>query len=264
MSEPVFIEFWQLLLAMGFIVVAGATSVWQKLHLEKDLAIGTLRTFCQLFIMGYALKYIFALNTPYLVVALFSFMCWFAARIIRKRVSEDRIPIFVPTLVASFCSFFVVSVIVTGVIVQADPWWAPRYFLPMGGMIIGNSMNAISVALDRLMSELTARRDEVEMKLSLGATAAEASHETLVNALKAGMIPSINSMMGVGMVFIPGMMTGQILAGADPINAVRYQIVVMLMIVGATALGSLLVTHLVRNRCFGTFQQLLLQPRIKE
>jgi UDP-glucose/iron transport system permease protein len=125
-------------------------------------------------------------------------------------------------------------------------------------MIIGNSMNALALALERLFADLRGQRELVEMKLSLGANYREASEDMVRRAIKAGMIPSINSLMGVGIVFIPGMMTGQIVAGADPLAAVRYQIVVMLMLVASTTISTLLVVLLTRHRCFGTAQQLIL------
>jgi putative ABC transport system permease protein len=155
-------------------------------------------------------------------------------------------------------SYMLVSVFVVGVIVDATPWYQPEYFLTLGGMIIGNSMNAIAISLDRLFTDLLQRRGEVELRLLLGATAREASADITREAIRAGMIPSINAMMGVGLVFIPGMMTGQILAGSDPFVAVKYQIMVMLMLVGSTALGSILVVGLVRSRCFNREQQLVL------
>jgi putative ABC transport system permease protein len=126
-------------------------------------------------------------------------------------------------------------------------------------MVIGNSMNAIAIALERLLGELRKRRPEVEMMLCLGADYQEASHDMFRNAMRAGMIPSINAMMAVGVVFIPGMMTGQIIAGADPLLAIRYQIVVMVMLVGSTTIGSLIVLWLVRRLCFGAGQQLILR-----
>jgi putative ABC transport system permease protein len=147
---------------------------------------------------------------------------------------------------------------VTGMIITASPWWLPQYFLPLGGMIIGNSMNALALALERLFADLRAQRDLVDMKLSLGANYREASEDMVRRAIKAGMIPSINSLMGVGIVFIPGMMTGQIVAGADPLAAVRYQIVVMLMLVASTTISTLIVVLLTRRRCFGGAQQLIL------
>jgi putative ABC transport system permease protein len=119
-------------------------------------------------------------------------------------------------------------------------------------------MNAIAIALERLLGELKQRRPEVEMMLCLGADYQEASHDMFGNAMRAGMIPSINAMMAVGVVFIPGMMTGQIIAGADPLLAIRYQIVVMLMLVGSTTIGTLIVLWLARRMCFGAGQQLIL------
>lgn len=157
-------------------------------------------------------------------------------------------------------SFFFVSFMVTAVIVGVKPWWKPQYFLPLGGMVIGNSMNAIAISLERLLGDLRAKRHEIEMKLCLGADYKEASRDVVRQAMKAGMIPSVNSMMAVGMVFIPGMMTGQILAGVDPTAAIKYQIVVMVMIVGATTIGTLSVVMIVRNLCFSPGHQLLLRP----
>jgi putative ABC transport system permease protein len=150
---------------------------------------------------------------------------------------------------------------VLALVVRAEPWWRPDYFIPIAGMVIGNSMNALAISLDRLVSDLTAGRAEVEMRLSLGATPREASEEIVRRSVRAGMIPSINSMMSVGLVFIPGMMTGQILSGMDPAQAVRYQIVVMLMLVGSTGLASIIAVLLARDRCFGPGGQLLLRSK---
>ena len=120
-------------------------------------------------------------------------------------------------------------------------------------------MTAISISLERLFSDLKARRAEVEMKLALGAEYREASQDILRGAIKAAMIPSINSLMAVGLVSLPGMMTGQILSGTDPLIAIRYQIVVMLMLVASTAIGAVIVTGLVRRRCFSTGQRLIIR-----
>ncbi|MFP4474289.1 MAG: ABC transporter permease [Desulfatibacillaceae bacterium] len=250
-GEIVDIRFWQLGLALIFVVTAGTISLIHGLGLARDLAVGTVRTFVQLFLLGYVLVFVFTLDTGIVVVLIYAAMIAFAAWTIHSRVKERQVAFFVPTLVSMLASYMVVSVVVCAVMVGVEPWWKPQYFLPLGGMVVGNSMNAIAITLDRMFGELRSRRDEVEMMLSLGADYREASHDVFTNALKAGMIPSINSMMAVGMVFIPGMMTGQILAGADPLVAVRYQIVVMTMLVGSTALGSLIVAWFIRRRCFG-------------
>jgi len=249
----------QLALCLGFVCLAGATSIYHKLGLEKDLFVGTIRTFAQLFLMGYVLKFIFDAHYSWLVILIYSGMVAAAAHIIKGRIKEKSVSFIKPMYVTMLLSYTLVTLVVTGVIIGAKPWWTPQYFIPMGGMIIGNSMNAIAIALDRLFSDLKNRRAEVEMKLALGADYREASQDILRDAVKAGMIPSINSLMAVGLVSLPGMMTGQILAGTDPLIAIRYQIVVMLMIVAATSLGSLVITGLIRRKCFSAAQRLLLR-----
>jgi putative ABC transport system permease protein len=256
--NPIPISIWQLVLALGFVLFAGIISVIHRLGILRDLAVGTLRCVAQLLLLGYALKYIFALNWSWVVVGVFLFMLVSAGFIVRGRVKEKHVRYALPLFVTMVLSYFTVAVLVTGVIVQADPWWKAEYFLPLGGMVVGNSMNALALCLDRLFSDLRAKRDEIEMRLSLGADAREASSAVTRKAMSAGMIPIVNSMMGAGLVFIPGMMTGQILAGADPLEAVRYQIVVMLMLVGAATLAAILLVLWVRRRCFGPGQQLVL------
>ncbi len=251
----------QLAIGLVFILAAGITSLYHALKLERDLLVGTIRTFVQLVLLGYILKFIFNIDSAVLVLAVFSFMIFFAAWEIRNRIKEKQVSFFWPLFASMAISYLIVSYLVTAVLINVEPWWKPQYFIPLGGMVIGNSMNAIAIALERLLGELRSRRLEVEMMLCLGADYKEASQDMFRNAMRAGMIPSINSMMGVGVVFIPGMMTGQILAGADPLQAIRYQIVVMVMLVGSTAIGSLIVVYLVRKLCFGPSERLLLRPR---
>jgi putative ABC transport system permease protein len=184
-------------------------------------------------------------------------MILFAAFTIYGRIKEKQITFFMPVCLSMMISFFLITFLVTEIVVDVKPWWKPQYFIPIGGMVIGNSMNAIAIALERLLNEMRSKRQEIEMKLCLGADYKEASIDIVRNAMKAGMIPSINSMMAVGIVFIPGMMTGQILAGANPMTAIKYQIVVMIMLVGATTLGTLLVVLIIRKRCFSSGHQLL-------
>ncbi len=250
----------QLALGLIFVLIAGMASVHHSLKLERDILVGTLRTFVQLFIMGYVLKIVFNISSAALVFAVFSFMTFFAAWTVHGRVKERQVRFFFPVFFSMAVSFFLVSFMVTAVVVNVSPWWEPRYFIPLSGMVIGNSMTAIAIALERLLGEMRAKRSEIEMKLCLGATGSEATGDILRHAMQAGMIPSINSMMAVGMVFIPGMMTGQILAGSDPVTAIKYQIVVMIMLTGSTTIGTLLAVLLVRRRCFTKLDQLVLRP----
>lgn len=248
----------RLALTLFFVLLAGGASWLHRLHLGRDLLVGTLRCFLQLLAMGYALKAIFAIDSVWLVLLVFVGMTAMAAHTVRGRVREDSVAYVVPLFVSMLVSYSLVSYCVVGVVVGADPWWKPQYFIPLSGMVLGNSMTALAISIDRLFSDLKARRDEVEMKLCLGASAREACEDVVRDSVKAGMIPTINSMMAVGLVFLPGMMTGQILGGTDPLVAVKYQIVVMLMLAASTAIGSTIAVQLVRRRCFGTSQQLLL------
>ena len=258
MSTVVDISPSQLALCLVFVLVAAAGSFFLKLRLEKDLLIGTVRTFAQLFLVGYVLQFVFGLNNPFLILALYLWMIFWAAHAVRGRVDEKTVHLFTPTFVSMVVSYVAITAAVTGLIVQVKPWYTPQYFIPLGGMIIGNSMNAISISLDRLFSDLRKSRAEIELAFSLGATYQEATGTILRDAVRSGMIPSINALMTVGLVSLPGMMTGQILAGADPVLAIKYQIVVMLMLVASTAIGSVIVTLIIRRLCFTRDHQIRL------
>ena len=249
----------QLVLCLIFVGIAGTGSVVLRLGLERDLAWGTVRTFAQLFLVGYVLKFVFRVDHPALVLLLFAFMIFWAAHAVSSRVKERQVRLFLPTFLSMLVSYMAVAWTVTAVIVQEDPWYKPQTFIPLGGMIAGNSMNAITIALERIFSNFREGRARIELALSLGATYQEATADLLRQAIKAGMIPSINALMTVGLVSLPGMMTGQILAGIDPVIAIEYQIVVMLMLVASTAIGSTIVAHVVRRLCFTRFSQLILR-----
>jgi putative ABC transport system permease protein len=238
------------------IIATGCCSLYLKLKLEKDLLVGTIRTFLQLLLLGYVLNAVFSLRNPVIVFLLFSFMIFFAAKIISGRVREKRIPYFAPVLASMFLSYMLINFFVMAVIIQVRPWYQPVYFIPIGGMIIGNSMNAIAISLNSWFDGLKKEYDRIELFLALGALPSESTRENFKGAVKSGMIPSINALMSVGIVSIPGMMTGQILAGTDPLIAIKYQIVIMLLLVGSTALSSIFALHIVRRLSFTTNQQL--------
>ncbi|MBM3163060.1 MAG: iron export ABC transporter permease subunit FetB [Chlorobi bacterium] len=261
MNQIIDISIPQLLLAFVFILIAQASSFIYHLGLNRDISVGALRTFAQLFLMGYVLTFILGTQSLLLTLAVFAVMVVSAMFIVRGRVKEKQVAYVLPTFLTMLVTYFATAVFVSGFIVGTTPWWEPRYFIPTLGMVIGNSMSAIAIALERMFRDMRVQRDVVEMKLALGANYREASDEVFRNAVTAGMIPSINAMMGVGLVFIPGMMSGQILSGTDPLVAIRYQIVVMFMLVGSTALTSIIVMLIVRKRCFGSGEEVLLTPR---
>jgi putative ABC transport system permease protein len=238
------------------VIAAGGCSIYLKLNLERDMIVGTIRTFIQLFLLGYVLKTVFTLNNPLVIFLLFSLMIYFAATIISGRVKEKKVPYFLPVLASMFLSYMIINTFVMTAIVQVTPWYKPMYFIPVGGMIIGNSMNALAISINIWFETLTNERDRIELYLSLGASPEESTHDNFKGAIKSGMIPSINALMSVGVVSIPGMMTGQILAGVSPLIAIKYQIVIMLLLVGSTALSTFLAMHIVRKLSFTKSQQL--------
>lgn len=258
MTTFISISWTQLVIALGLVSISAAASLYYQLKLERDLFVGVIRTFAQLLAMGYLLNILFGLDNAFLVLTVYAIMTCISVHIVYGRVKEKQVAYFAPTTLAVMVSYTLITILVTKIIIGADPWWSPQYFIPIGGMIAGNSMNALSLTLERFFSELRSKREQVEMYLCHGADYKEATEEMFRTSLRAGMIPAINSMMSVGLVSIPGMMTGQILAGVNPQEAVRYQIVVMLMIVGSTALASILVLLLVRKRCFTSAMTLVL------
>ncbi|UZJ42540.1 iron export ABC transporter permease subunit FetB [Prosthecochloris sp. SCSIO W1101] len=263
MSPIVEISLWQLVLGLVFILIAQIASLVYQLGLNRDIAVGTVRTFAQLFLMGYVLTFIFQLENLWGTLGIFVIMAVAAIFIVQGRVKEKQISYLLPSFLTMLISYFVTTLFVTGLIIGVTPWWEPRYFIPITGMVIGNSMSALAISLERLFKEIRQQKGLIETRLCLGANYKEASSKMFKDAVTAGMIPSINAMMGVGLVFLPGMMTGQILAGADPLQAIRYQIIIMLMLVGSTATTSIITILIVRKRCFGRGEELLLSTSDK-
>ena len=255
-SEIIDIAWIDVSIATLFIVAAGLCSIYLKLGLERDLLIGTFRTFLQLALLGYVLKTVFSINDPLVIILLFSCMIFFAAKIISGRVKEKRVSYFLPVLASMFLSYMIINMFVMSIIIKVEPWYYPFYFIPIGGMIIGNSMNAISLSINTWFEGIKKERDRVELFLSLGASPQESTDPNFIESVKSGMIPSINALMSVGIVSIPGMMTGQILAGTDPLIAIKYQVIIMLILVGSTALSTVLALHIVRRLSFTKNHQL--------
>ncbi|HVJ48552.1 ABC transporter permease [Desulfitobacterium sp.] len=240
-------------LALGFVGLAAIVSRYQELGLEKDLAIGVIRAFIQLTIVGYILSYVFASHNQIFIVLMISLMIGVAAHNAAKRGKGVPQAQSIVLIGIAFSEGITLLLLLALRIIPATA----QYIIPLSGMIVGNSMIAAGVTMNRLTSEFKLRRGEVELALSLGAPPKKAALPVIQSAVKAGMIPTVDSMKTVGLVQLPGMMTGQILAGADPIQAVRYQIMVMFMISGASALTSLIVVLLGYTRYFTPHAQLV-------
>ena len=238
-SAYIHISLIDLLIALLFVGVTALVSYWQGLGLERDIAVGTVRTFVQLLTVGFVLQRLFDASRWHWVVAALAAMTTVAGYNAMKRQSGAKQGLFAVMTAAIAAGGGIALMLVIGVVLRVRPWYQPQYVIPIAGMIIGNSMTGAALVVNRFHSELTLRRSEVEASLALGATSREAAAGALRESLRAAMMPTINSMMTVGLVQLPGMMTGQIISGVSPLDAVRYQVVVMLMIAAATAVTAM-------------------------
>ena len=258
MSSAVDIGYLDLAVAALLVLIAGAVSVALQLGLARRLLLASVRTVVQLLLVGYVLRLVFGLGSWPAILGMSAVMMIAAARAAVRRPSRTFSGAFEGAFVTLLVTGLAVTVTVTAVIIGVEPWYQARYFIPLLGMILGNGLTGISLGLDTLLAGLVDRRHLVEADLALGATAWEAARPQVQEAVRRGMIPIINSMMVVGLVSLPGMMTGQILAGADPLDAVKYQIVVMFMIAAATSLGTIGMVLLAVRRLFTARHQLCL------
>ena len=245
-----------LCIASCLVLVAALISIKMRLGLEKQLRMAALRTVVQLFMIGFVLKKIFMLENIWAILVLSIIMVVMAGRAAVARPKRTFAGMNGLAVGALSLVGFVTTFSVTAVIIGVDPWYKAQYAIPLLGMILGNSLNGLSLCIDSMLESLSVRWREVEMELSLGASRWEAAQRPFAEAVRRGMMPTINSMMVVGIVSLPGMMTGQILEGADPVSAVKYQIVVMFMLAASTAMGSLLMAYLIYKRLFNARHQL--------
>lgn len=231
-----------LAIAATLILLNGAISVAFSLGIARSLLISSVRMGVQLGAIGFVLKFIFAQSSFAWTLALVFVMVAVAGREVLARQKfrfrgwwSYAVGGGALTIASTSVALFALVAII-----GPDPWYLPRYVLPILGMILGNTMTAVALGLDTLMT--TARRERlgIEAQLALGKSWKEASRPLVNEALRTAMIPMINAMAASGIVSLPGMMTGQILAGVDPVEAVKYQIVIMFMIAGATAFAALI------------------------
>jgi putative ABC transport system permease protein len=250
------LSWWQLSFALLLVGVVVAISLRQALGLERDLAIGAVRTLVQLYLVGLILAAVFSAARWYWVLLILAVMAAIATHAAVSRLAKPIPGVYWIAATALTISTAATLAWVIGIVVRPRPWWEPQYVIPIAGMILGNSMTSAALAGDRLQADLSARRDEVEARLALGFSGREAVQPLVRSSLRAAMIPTVNGMMTVGVVQLPGMMTGQILAGASPLTAIRYQIVVVFMLAVATAVGSLLFVRLAVGRYLTPAHQL--------
>ena len=257
MNNLISLDTFDLVLCLGIIGMAIALSLWQKLGLEKQLVYSTVRSLMQLIAIGYILDLVFAIDDWWAVIAILGVMLTIASIVTRNRIDQKLkglLPTVALSLVAS--SLFTLAYVIL-VIVQPDRWYEPQYLIPLAGMLFGNAMNSASLAGDRLLSSINQNRLEIETHLCLGATSVQAIADYKKEAIRAGLIPILNNMVVVGLVSLPGMFTGQVLGGSDPLDAASYQILILFAIVLTNIISTVLVTRGIYKSFFNQDEQLI-------
>ncbi|MFX3636914.1 MAG: iron export ABC transporter permease subunit FetB [Candidatus Pristimantibacillus sp.] len=221
-----------------FVAFTAFLSFKQKLGLEKDIAIGTIRSAVQLLFIGYVLHFIFETSNPMFIVLLLIFMIGVASWNAGARAKHVRgIRLRIAIALAS-TEAITMSLLLGLDIIESTA----QYIIPVSGIVIGSSMIVAGIYLNQMKQELESSRGEIETLLALGATSKQAIHNAVRRSVRSSMIPTLDGMKTVGLVQLPGMMTGMIVAGADPIEAVRYQILIMFVLASAAAITAIVLS----------------------
>jgi len=251
---------WDLALASTLVLLLGFISRHLQFGIEKRLLVSALRTTVQLTLIGFVLKVLFENATLLWVALLAALMLLIAGREVMARQERRFVGWWgygVGTM-SMFISSFAVTVLALNVLIQPDPWYLPQYAIPLLGMLLGNTMNGISLGLDRLTTSAWQQRQLIEARLMLGQSSTQAIGEIRRESMRVGLVPIVNAMAAAGVISLPGMMTGQILAGAPPLEAVKYQILIMFMIASGTGFGTLGAVWLGARRLFDERERLRL------
>ena len=254
------LNFIDLGIAAALVLLLALLSVRLHSDISRQLLVAALRTAVQLTLIGLVLKVLFANASLGWVSLMALVMLLIAGREVMMR-QERRFRGWWGYAVGTtsmFLSSFAVAVFALVVILGDEPWYAPQYAIPLLGMLLGNTMNGISISMDRLTQAAWEQRNLIEARLMLGQRWDEAISDYRKQAIRSGMIPIINAMAAAGIVSLPGMMTGQILAGVAPVDAVKYQILIMFLIAAGTGLGTLAAVTIGSRRLFDERQRLCL------
>ena len=255
--EYIQLSLWDVALASSLILGNALISLALRLGLERSLLFAAARAVVQLLAIGFVLGWVMRTDSAIAVLGIMALMTLIAGFAAVRRTQRRFRGIWISSIVSVWASAWLVSGFALEAVIKVDPWYRAQYSIPLLGMVLGNTLSGISLGLERMMEELVIKRDQVETLLALGATRWEAARLPIREAIRTGMIPMMNMMTIVGLVSLPGMMTGQLLAGVDPLQAVRYQIVILFVIASATALGTVSIVLLTYRRVFNADHQFL-------
>ena len=249
-----------LALAALLVCVSAALTHALRLATAGRLLIAAGRAFVQLLVVGLLLKLLFEQAGPFWVMAFALVMLSIAGYEVHARQHRAFAGGWSYGIgtVAMFLSSFTVTFLALTVVIGPEPWYRPQYAIPLLGMLLGNTMTGIAIALDRLTQSAFDKRGVIEARLSLGHSWREAVSGIRADSMRAGMIPTINAMAAAGVVSLPGMMTGQILAGSPPLEAVKYQIMILFLIAAGTIFGTVGAIWAASRRLFDQRERLRL------
>jgi putative ABC transport system permease protein len=252
MSTSIHLSLAEVAGSLALVAIAIAISIWERVDLERDITIAVARSFVQLSAVGLVINFIFDQDQLVFVVVLLATMVFFGALTARHRART--VPgAFGPLLIALALAGTTTLVLVVALGVFEPK---PRFLVPVGGMVIGNAMTSAAVSLNRLGDEMRSAAARVEATLALGATSTQAALPIVRRSLRSGMIPLVDSTKTTGLIFFPGTMVGMLLAGADPIDAVRLQLVLLWALLGSVAVAAVVATSLAYRRFFTPAHQL--------
>lgn len=260
MESSIQITWGQMALAFVFVIVAILICWRRQIKRQKEIFIASIRMTIQLTIAGFILTWILNKPKPWITFLVLAIMEIFAVYNVFKRVKVDLPkPVKKAVAISLVTGSMVCLLYFILVVVRPSPWFSPQYFIPLGGMIIGNSMTAVTLSATPLVDDIQNEKVYIEGALSLGAEPKDAIKPFIDKTFDQGILPTINSMVGMGIVFLPGMMTGQILEGSMPTNAIKYQIAVMLAILGSVAISVILFLLLASRTFFNEKKQLVIE-----
>lgn len=252
MSTAIDISLGQVVAALALVAVAVAVSFWRQADLERDIGIAVIRSFIQLTAIGYVIQIIFDADDLLLVFLLIAVMVAFGAYTARARAPNVPGALGPLVIALGLAGFATLGIVVALGVFEPEA----QFLVPVGGMVVGNAMTASAVALNRLGDEFEDGAGRVEAALALGASSRQAAQPIVRRALRSGTIALVDSTKTTGLIFFPGTMVGMLLAGADPVDAVRLQLILLYVLLGSVSISALVSTTLAYRNFFTPEHQL--------
>jgi putative ABC transport system permease protein len=257
---PILLSPTDIAIAAVLIVFDGVLSLALRLQLHRQLTIAAVRMVAQLVLIGFIMRAVFAIASPFVTLAVILAMILIAGNEVASRPEQKLGTIGNYLVGASAVSLatFLTAILALTTAIRPSPWYDAHYAIPLAGIILGNVLNGASLALDSMLSGVIAQKAAIEAQLALGATFKRAIRQLVRASVRRALLPTINQMSAAGLVTLPGIMTGQILAGMDPLEASKYQILLMFLLSGGSGLAAVIVVYFAAARLTDDRQRLRL------